>query len=155
MSAAARLQCRVCRVSETFAHARALAKQVPTRATPRSPQSTGTCNTRARSFLTVTSVTSAEMPAPTTLPAFTMSPATAVTTTLTTTTPAKHFRLQRLQSNIEARERVFNSTTCSGATSGGCARAHPPRTTKNGTNTKPTQLSLSASLQLTHTLGGY
>jgi hypothetical protein len=31
----------------------------------------------------------------------------------------------------------------------------PTENMKNNTNTKPTQLSLSASLQLTHRLGGY
>jgi hypothetical protein len=64
-------------------------------------------------------------------------------------------RLQRLQSDIKARERVFNSPTGLGATSSGCAHAHPPRTTKNNTSAKTTQLSLSVSLQLTHRLGDY
>jgi hypothetical protein len=37
-------------------------------------------------------------------------------------------RLQWLQLQIKARERVFNSLTSSGATFGGCACAHPLRT---------------------------
>jgi hypothetical protein len=59
-------------------------------------------------------VTSAEMPAPITAPTSPRLPR------------RNGPKLQRLQ--IKARERVSNSSTSSGATSGGCARTHPPRT---------------------------
>jgi hypothetical protein len=49
-------------------------------------------------------------------------------TTMATTVPAKPPRLQQLQLQVKALGRVYNSPTSSGATSGGCARAHPPRT---------------------------
>jgi hypothetical protein len=58
-------------------------------------------------------------PAPTTTPTF---------TTTATTTPTKRPQATTAITHLKARERVSNSPTSLGATSGGCARAHPPRT---------------------------
>jgi hypothetical protein len=106
-----------CRVSETFARARARPGETATHNHDASFR--GLAESMRSHDGAVTSVTSAEMPAPITAPTSPRRPKL----------PRRNVpKLQRLQLQIKARERVSNSLTSSGATTGGCARTHPPRT---------------------------
>jgi hypothetical protein len=91
---------------------RAPAKQLPTRATPRSPRNTDLQCLRA---VMMERSRQPRCPRPH-LPRRPRLPRRSIP------------KLQRLQSHVKARERVSNSLTSSGDTSGECARAHPPRT---------------------------
>jgi hypothetical protein len=143
VSAPARLQCRAFRVSETFSHTRA-PREIGTHSHDASiPAEYGNLQ-HPRAIISSDHVRNVGRDAHAHYFAY-----------IYHVTHDSHYnhnypdkvipRLQRLQSHIKAFERVFNSPTGSGATSGGCARVHPPRTMKNSTNTKSTQLSLSVT----------
>jgi hypothetical protein len=114
------LQRRTHRVSETFARLRACPSETTTHLRDTSIPAEYELAESARSHDgAVTSVTSAEMPAPITAPTF---------TTADTTAPTKHPQATTTTITNKISRASLQLTHKLGGTSGGCARAHPMRT---------------------------
>jgi hypothetical protein len=136
-SAPPRLQRRACRVSETFAHtctrpgetgAHSHDASIPAECGPATP-------VRGHDG-TVTSVTSAEMPAPTTTPAF---------TTMTTTTLKKRSRATTATITHKSPRASLQLTHGLGGYIRRRRSRAPTENTKNINNTRIIQMSLSAT----------
>jgi hypothetical protein len=136
-SVAPRLQCRACRVSKTLAHVRVCPGETGAHSRDASIPVEYEPTTPARGQDgTVTSVTSAEMPAPTTTPAF---------TTTVTTTPTKHPQTTMATITHKSSRASLQLTHELGGYIRRMRSCAPTENTKNTINTRIVQLSLSAT----------
>jgi hypothetical protein len=147
MSADAPLKCRACHVSETFTHARACPDETGAHSRDASIPIEYENLQRPRTFISNghTRHVGRDARAPSTSLAFSTSPTTAVTTTTTTTTPAKYsqattatikHKSPRASLQLTHRLRGYIRRMRSRA---------PTKNTKNNTNAKSTQVSLSVT----------
>jgi hypothetical protein len=134
-SAAPHLRYWACRVSGTFAHARAPPGETTTHSRDASiPAEYGPAMFARGHDGTVTSVTSTEMPAPITVPTF---------TTMTTTTPTKHPHATTATITHKSSRASLQLTHELGGYIRRMRSRAPTENSENTTNTRIVQLSLS------------